>query len=167
MYRDAGGEGDLADLFARCSLDEQRVISARGHLQIPVTQRLGEPLRVAAADAHRAAGPGGQLGQGGREHEPPVTDDEHPVDGLGDLREDVTGDEHGAALCGQAAQEVTQPANALGVEPVGRLVEDQQLRVAEQRDREPEPLAHPERVSLHAAPGGVTQFYQAQHLIGP
>ena len=164
--RDAGGEGDVTDPFARCSVDEQRVVGAGRHLQRLGTQRLGEPLRVAAADANRAAGPGDQLCQGGREHEPPVIDDEHPVDGLGDLGEDVAGDEHGAALCGQAAQEVPQPADAFGVEPVGRLVEDQQFRVAEQRRRQPEPLAHPERVSLHPSPGGIIELHQAQHLVG-
>ena len=59
--------------------------------------------------------------------------------------------EHRPPVGGERAQEVAQPAHALRVEPVGRLVEDQQLRVAEQRRREPEPLPHPERVALDAA----------------
>ena len=50
--------------------------------------------------------------------------------GLRDLGEDMTRDEHRATLRGQVAQEVLQPANALRVKPVGRLVEDQQLLVA-------------------------------------
>ena len=37
--------------------------------------------------------------------------------------------------------------DAGGIEAVGRLVEDQQLGRAEQRAREPEPLAHAERVA--------------------
>jgi hypothetical protein len=62
-------------------------------------------------------------------------------------------------------QEVPQPANALRVKPVGRLVEDQQLRVAKQRCREPESLAHPQRVPLDAPVGGVAEVHQAQHLV--
>ena len=60
--------------------------------------------------------------------------------------------EHRATLRGERAQEVAQPAHALRVEPVGGLVEDEQLRLAEQRRREPESLAHAERVALDAAP---------------
>ena len=52
---------------------------------------------------------------------------------------------------GERAQEVAQPAHALRVEPVRRLVEDEQLGLAEQRRREAEPLAHAERVALDAA----------------
>ena len=45
------------------------------------------------------------------------------VDGLGHLGEEVAGDEDGATLGGEPAQHVAQPAHAVGVEPVGRLVE--------------------------------------------
>ena len=72
-----------------------------------------------------------------------------------DLGQHMAGDQDGAALGRRAAQQVAQPADALRVEAVGRLVEDQHLRVAEQRRGEPEPLAHPSRVAAHAAVGGV------------
>ena len=52
----------------------------------------------------------------------------------------------------ERAQEVAQPADPLRVEAVGRLVEHQHARVAEQRGGESEPLAHAERVALRAAP---------------
>jgi hypothetical protein len=90
VHRDAGGEGDLADPLARCSLDEQGVVGTCRHLQRLITQRLGELLRIAAADADRAAGTGGQLRQRGREHEPAATYDEHPVGRLRDLGEHMT-----------------------------------------------------------------------------
>ncbi len=57
----------------------------------------------------------------------------------------MAGEQHGAPLGGEAAQEVAQPADALGVEPVGGLVEHEDARVAEQRGREAEPLGHAER----------------------
>ena len=55
---------------------------------------------------------------------------------------------------GEAAQEVAEPADALGVEAVSGLVEDQQLGVSEQRGRQPEPLPHPERVAADTAATG-------------
>ena len=44
-------------------------------------------------------------------------------------------EQDGAAAVGEAAQQVAHPADAGRVEPVGRLVEDQHVRVAEQGGR--------------------------------
>ena len=52
-----------------------------------------------------------------------------------------------------AAQQPAHPAHALRIEAVGGLVEDQDLRVAEQRVGEPEALAHAERVLADPPPG--------------
>ncbi len=41
------------------------------------------------------SGPAAEVGQRGLEHQPPVGDDDHVVDGLLHLREEVRGDEHG------------------------------------------------------------------------
>ena len=49
----------------------------------------------------------------------------------------------------QLEQQLADLADALRVQAVGRLVEDQQLRTAQQRAGQPEPLAHAERVGLH------------------
>ena len=98
-------------------------------------------------------GPGQQLGAGALRLDPAAADDHHPVgDGL-DLGQQVRGEQHGAAAVGEAAQQAAHPAHALGIEAVGGLVEDQDLRVAEQRVGEPEALAHAERV-LADAPAG-------------
>jgi len=67
----------------------------------------------------------------------------------------VAGDEHGPALVGQTPDQTAQPVHALGVEAVGRLVEDQDLGVAEQGPGQPEPLAHAEREAADpSATGG-------------
>src|SRR5207253_8418810 len=55
-----------------------------------------------------------------------------------------------AALRGQPAQERADLADAGGVEPVGRLVEDEQSRTAEERLRDAEALAHAEGVGADA-----------------
>ena len=83
------------------------------------------------------------------------------VDRLRHLGQHVAGDEHRAALGGHAAQEVAQPADALRIEAVGGLVEDQHLRVAEQRGGEPEPLAHAERVLAGAPARGARRARRA------
>ena len=61
-----------------------------------------------------------------------------------------------AARC-PLAQQGAQPADALRVEPVQRLVQHQDLRVAEQRRRQPEPLAHARRVCPDPAAGGLAR----------
>ncbi len=63
----------------------------------------------------------------------------------------MAGDEHRLAFAGEAAHEVAQPAHALRIEAVGGFVENQELRVPEQRAGEREPLPHAERIAAHAA----------------
>ena len=75
------------------------------------------------------------------------------VGGQRHLAHQVRGEEHGAALGGQAAHEVADPQHALGVEAVDRLVEDERGRVAEQRGGDAEALAHAEREAADALAG--------------
>ena len=73
----------------------------------------------------------------------------------------------GPALGSQRAEEVPKPADALRIEAVGRLVENEHLRVAEQRGSESEALPHPERVALDAPPPGLRQLDEGEHLVDP
>ena len=79
----------------------------------------------------------------------------------------MAGDEHGPALVGQAADQAAQPVDALGVEAVGRLVEDQDLGVAEQGGGQPEALAHAEREAPDPAAAGGGQPGLLQDLVDP
>jgi hypothetical protein len=108
----------------------------------------------------------GQFVEGGLDHEPAPVDDQHAVDGLRDLRQHVTGNEHGPAFRCERAQEVAKPAHAFRVEAVGGLVEDQQLGLTEQRSGQPESLPHAERIALHAAAGGAGELDHSQHVVG-
>ena len=101
-----------------------------------------------ARDEHARAGQ--QLLAGALGDDPAVADDQQLVGDRLDLHQQVRGEQDGAAAVGEVAQQAAHPAHALGVEAVGGLVEDQHLGVAEQRVREPEPLAHAERVLPHA-----------------
>ena len=75
-----------------------------------------------------------------------AADDDEAVDRGLHLAEQVAGQQHRAAAAGEVLQEVAHPADALGVHAVGRLVEDQDLGVAEQGGADAEPLAHAQRV---------------------
>jgi len=55
----------------------------------------------------------------------------------------VTTAEDGAALVGEPLEEVAHPADALRVQTVGRLVEDQQIRITQECRGDAEPLLHP------------------------
>jgi hypothetical protein len=64
-----------------------------------------------------------------------------------------------------SAAKATRPAHPLRVQAVGRLVEHEDLRVAEQRGAERETLAHAHRVALHAAVAGGRQLDHVEHLV--
>ena len=65
---------------------------------------------------------------------------QQPVAALG-LVHDVAGDEHRGAVVGEPVEQRPEVAAQHRVEPDGRLVEDEQLGAAEQRDREAGPGA--------------------------
>ena len=111
--------------------------------------------------------PARQLGDRAGPDEPAAVEDDDPVGDLLHLVELVAGDQHGAALVGEVAQQPAQPADAVRVEAVGRLVEDEDARVAEQRGGQAEALPHAEGVAAHLAPAGVAQPDEVEHLVGP
>ena len=126
----------------------------------------GQPVRLGGAHPRVPPSPR-ELGDRAGAHQPPAVDDQDVVGGLLDLGEHVAGDEHGAPLGGQRAQEVAQPADALRVQAVGRLVEHEHRRVAEQRGGEPEPLAHAEgELADLPARAAAARSTVREHLVG-
>jgi hypothetical protein len=83
----------------------------------------------------------------------------------GHLRQKVARHQHGSAPVGERPQEPPQPVDALWVEAVGRLVEDQDLRLAQERAGQAEALTHPERESLDAAFSGISEVDLVEHLL--
>jgi hypothetical protein len=60
-------------------------------------------------------------------------DDHDSVDRLLHLREHMTRDQHGPALdVGEVTEQASQPDDALGVEAVRRLIDQQHSRIAEE-----------------------------------
>ena len=132
-------------------------------------QHLGQTVGLGAADEHGAGavGAGAQLLHRSFADQPPRADDDHSVDGLLDLRQQVARHQHGAALVvGEVAEEAAQPLDPLGVQAVGRFVQHQDGGIAEQCGGQRQPLSHTQRVATGAAVAGVGQAYLGQDLVG-
>ena len=106
-----------------------------------------EPLARGGADEHAAVAAALELRDRALAHQPAPVDHDDVIDGLCDLAQHVTRHQHGPAARRALTQQDAQPADALRVQPVQRLVQHQDLRIAEQRRRQPEPLAHPGRIA--------------------
>ena len=126
-------------------------------------QRLGEAFGVGGADeGGRVAA---ELSDRALRDPAAVGDDDDVVDGLLDLGEHVARDQQGSPFVGEVPQEAAQPPDALGVQAVGRLVEDDHLRVAEQGGGEAEALAHPHRVAAGSLACGRGDADELEQLV--
>ena len=161
--RYAGGEGDLPDQLG-VGLREQPVLADGRGADTRVEEGTGHDLTLGRPHD----GPRGpqQVALGALGHDAAVADHHEVVGDHLDLVEQVGGEQHGAAAVGVVAKQATHPADAGRVEAVGRLVEDQHLRLADQRGRDAEPLPHAQRVVAHP-PGRLLrrQADQVQHLL--
>jgi hypothetical protein len=130
-----------------------------GELQVGVLQR--GRLRA-------GAGVGlDELPHGGVGEQPATGDDHQVVGGERHLAHQVAGDQHRAALGGQVPQELAEPADPCGVKPAGRLVQQQDRRVTQQRRGDAEPLGHAEREAAGPVPGHALQADQLEDLRHP
>ena len=97
-------------------------------------------VRSLHSDACRGFLP--QLFQGEIGDDLTVADDDDVAGDEFHLPEQVAGEEDRPALAGEVGQEGSQPGDSLGIETVERFVEDEHLRVGQQRGSDPEPLPH-------------------------
>ena len=95
----------------------------------------------------------------------PATDHDELVRDVLELAHQVARDEHGAALVRERAQEDADPADAVGIEPVDRLVEHQHRRVAQHRPRDAKALGHPQREATDALACGLGETDQLENLV--
>ena len=77
------------------------------------------------------------------------------------------GEQDGDALVGEAAHEHAHVAHAGGVQAGGRLVEDEQRGVADQRPGDAEPLAHAVRVAADLVALPVGQLHGVERRVDP
>ena len=113
----------------------------------PPVGDLERPRVVGGAQLVAAGGGGDQLAERALVDHAAGAHDRDAVAQLLDLAHQVRGEQHGDALVGEPPHERAHVAHAGRVEAGGRLVEQQQPRVAQQRPGDPEPLAHAVRVA--------------------
>jgi hypothetical protein len=77
----------------------------------------------------------------------------------------VAGEQDRLATGGALTEKGAHPADALGIQSVQRLVENQDARVSEQRGRESEPLTHAHRVLPDTAARCLLEPDDRQQLI--
>ena len=121
---------------------------------VAVEQAAG-PVGVGALDLHLEGRPGEQLGDRTLPDDLAAVDDGHRVAGALDLVEEVGRQHDGATLGHERLDHVADVEHAGRVEPVHRLVEDQQLGIAEQARGDAQPLAHAHGVLRHLVVGAV------------
>ena len=160
-------EGEIAHRGGLGAGDHERPVGRRFDVEALTAQGAHQPLRAGAAHQHRASRRArDDLGERTLGHDLAAGDHDHGVGGLRHLGQHVARHQHGSSLCGVPAQVVAQPADALRIETVGGLVEDQDARLAEQRSGEGQPLAHAQRVLAGAPAAGVGEGHGLEHLIG-
>jgi len=74
------------------------------------------------------------------------------------LVQQMARDEHGALALAELDDQVPHVGHALGVQPVGRFVEDEQLRLLQQGGGDAEPLLHAHRVGAELVLGAGCQL---------
>ncbi|CDN42774.1 hypothetical protein BN871_BX_00060 [Paenibacillus sp. P22] len=128
-------------------------------------QPLPSVFRLADGEADPAGRPRLEAGDAVLVDQAAAADDAHLRRHQLDLREQMAGeqDRH-SPLAGQAFDQLAHFLDARRIEAVGRLVENEQPRVAEQRSRDAEPLLHPERVAFDGAAGILLQPHDRQRL---
>ena len=113
------------------------------------------PVGVGALDLDLEGGPGQQLGDRSLPDDLAPVDDGHGVAGALDLVEEVRRQHDGATLGHERQDHVAHVEHARRVEPVHRLVEDEQLRIPEEAGGDAETLAHAHGVLRHLVVGPV------------
>ena len=105
-------------------------------------------------------------GRAGVDELPEADDDERVARGL-DLGEQVRGDQDGPAGLAEPAQQCADLHDAGGVQPVRRLVEQEQLGVGQQRRGDAQALLHAEREAPHRLAVAPAEADDVEHLVHP
>ena len=145
LRRSRGDDLAVADVRARRARAPPTIRQRRLELVRRDADRQAARRRPGAITSSQRA-PGDQ---------PAVLEHDDVVAGRLDLGQPVGAEQRRRAALGQRADEVADLDGALGVEPVGRLVEHHDRRVADQRQRDPDPLAHPQRERADRVVGAV------------
>jgi hypothetical protein len=168
VQHDAARGGDLTDLLGRGAADGQPAVVGALGLDAPRRQCSEQQIGVGGADAY-AARPGApdQLVGGCVGNQLAAADDDQPVRHQRHLAHEMTGDEDRLADRGKVLEQVAHPEDALRVQAVDRLVEQEHLRVAEEGGCDAEPLSHAEGEAARALLRHLAQPDEVEYLVDP
>src|SRR2546421_8425099 len=100
-------------------------------------------------------------------HQPAVVDDGQPgAHPLGNFQ-DVSGKEDGLPLTAEVLQDVFHLSGALRIEADGRLIEEEDLRVVQQRRRQRDLLPHAARIAREEVVAALLEIEQLQQRRDP
>src|SRR6266545_2693713 len=165
---DPGRARDPADLVGAQTRDGQGAVLVARDLAVRRAEQRGQRVGIGAADPHGVGRGGGDERVNARVGDQPApADDDQVLRGQRHLAHQVRRDEDRPAFGRQSPQQRPDPADALGVQAVHRLVEDHRVGVAEQRRRDAEPLAHAEGEATGRPAGYLAQADRVDHLVHP
>ena len=98
---------------------------------------------------------------------PPAVDDRDPIGETIRLVEVLRGQKDGRAFGDEALDRLPELEPAARIEAGGRLVEEEDRRVGDERGGEVEAAAHSTRVGLRDPPAGVAEAEAVEQLVGP
>ena len=164
---DLVGGQQRPDLLGGHAVHRDLVVAEPAEGDAGLGEDAGEAVGLGGAGPHDDAGDAlRDLGQRPLRLQLPERHDDRVVDGLGHFRQQVGGHEDGAALAGEIPHEVAQPGDALRVEPVGRLVEDEDVGIADQGRGQFQALAHAHGEATDLALGVTGQADEPEDLVG-
>src|SRR5262249_38788287 len=125
----------------------------------PRSLRLGRSQAIAGRRGRE------QLAEAALVDDTALADDRDAVAKLFDLVEEVAREQDRDSLAREPAHEVAHVAHPCRIEPGRRLVEEQELRPAQERARDAESLPHAMRVAADAILGTVAQLDDLEDLV--
>lgn len=123
-------DGNLCDVFSRRVANEQAVIVAID-FEVVCGEERGEFVAMGGLHGDDAFASGADCGDRVRCEESACSDHDEGVRDHGEFRDQVARHQHGAASIGEGSQVVAQPADPVGVEPVGGFVEEKDAGLGE------------------------------------
>ncbi len=165
MEHDVASCGQLGDRVRIESLDRQRAVALSSHGGAGLVEHAEQLGVLGASNPHEATWTCGyHLGHRGLRDQAPLPDHDQGPGGERYLADQVAGNEHCAALGGQARQKVAHPDDPVRVEAIDRLVH---FRIAQQGGSDPEPLAHAEGERACPLVGDRREPHQVEDFLDP
>lgn len=154
MQLDMAGKGQRADVFKRHAAHLQPVLAEGAHLGSTLHQQSGELGRLRRAHGDDLLGEFLDQLQGGCFGDQlSAADEDQLLRHLLHLAHQVAGDEDGPAGICTSTHQLPDPGDAVRVQPVHGLVQDEDLRVSQQGGGDPQALAHAQGESSNAFAG--------------